>query len=191
MHSVLAAMGSSAKRRERYACGSMLLACARGGASGRLTAQPIPSSDHKRPYCVLHSVSVERDLRMFEKRQKLAPSAQHVEHGFTQRALWQAGVGHLIEPDLQLTHDRGGLRLPRTERFFGRATLDLPLDAIQLATASAQPRRAKGPRSHTPTAIRIELSGAASAQDNKRCRSRSSRRPSFSRPNPFRTVRRR
>jgi len=95
-----------------------LQAGARGGACSGLTEQPIPPSDRKRPYGVLDPVSVERDLRVFEERQKLSPLAQHVEHGFTQCTLRQDCVGHLIEPGLELCNDWGGLRLPDTEPFF-------------------------------------------------------------------------
>ena len=88
---------------------------ARRGTGGRLTEQPIPPSDHKGSYSVLDPVGIERDFRMLEERQKLAPLAQHVEHSFTQRTLRQDRVGHLIEPRFEFSHDRGRLRLPLAE----------------------------------------------------------------------------
>jgi hypothetical protein len=41
-----------------------------------LAEEPVAPSDHKGPYCAPDPVGVERDLRMFEERQKLAPLTQ-------------------------------------------------------------------------------------------------------------------
>lgn len=104
----------------------------RGGAGGRLTEEPVFSSDTKWSDHVLDKVGVERDLRMIDEWQELAPLAQHVEHRFTQGALRQDSVGHLVEPGLELRHDRRGLGLPNAEPFLSCRSFDFSLDAIQL-----------------------------------------------------------
>jgi hypothetical protein len=104
----------------------------RGGADGGLTEEPVFPSDTKWSDRVLDTVGIKRNLRTIEERQELAPLAQHVEHRLAECALREHSVSHLVEPGLELRHDRRGLGLPNAESFLSRRSFDLSLDAIQL-----------------------------------------------------------
>lgn len=133
----------------------------RGGAGSRLTEQPVLPTDAKRPDGVLDPVCVQRDLWVIEERQQLVPLPQHVENGLAQCTLRQDSVGHLVEPGLELSHDRRGLGLPDAEALLGGGSLDLALYAVAVVLSKVEQGR------FDPTVLQAWLGETLTREDDR------------------------